>query len=134
MAHIFAIHVAHLTTGQYFPLAQKVPRYCYHSVQSAPLRYNCTSGMRVGAKAVECLSLLKEARAVHFYRDYPKVHLLCNYSLFVLYTSMSRYNIPTASNQALFRTCMSLPFLTLMNMNLAIAASARSITSSHSGA
>ncbi|XP_024375504.1 uncharacterized protein [Physcomitrium patens] len=43
LAHIFAIHVAHLTTG-----------------------------MRVGAKAVECLSLLKEARAVRFYRDYPK--------------------------------------------------------------
>ena len=29
--------------------------------------------MRVGAKAVECLSLLKEARAVGFYRDYPQV-------------------------------------------------------------
>lgn len=32
--------------------------------------------MRVGAKAVECLSILKDSRAVHFYRDYPKVHHL----------------------------------------------------------
>lgn len=40
--------------------------------------------MRVGAKAVECLSLLKEARAVHFYRDYPKVRLLTDHALSVL--------------------------------------------------
>jgi hypothetical protein len=43
LAHIFAIHVAHLTTG-----------------------------MRVGAKAVERLSIVKKSRAVHFYRDYPQ--------------------------------------------------------------
>jgi len=43
LAHIFAIHVAHLTTG-----------------------------MRVGAKAVERLSVVKKSRAVHFYRDYPQ--------------------------------------------------------------
>ncbi|KAG0595308.1 hypothetical protein M758_UG157700 [Ceratodon purpureus] len=55
LAHIFAIHVAHLTTG-----------------------------MRVGAKAVECLSLLKEARAVRFYRDYPEVHIRTNHALSVL--------------------------------------------------
>jgi hypothetical protein len=44
LAHIFAIHVAHLTTG-----------------------------MRVGAKAVERLSVVKKSRAVHFYHDYPQV-------------------------------------------------------------
>jgi hypothetical protein len=30
-------------------------------------------GMRVGAKAVERLPVVKKSRAVHFYRDYPQV-------------------------------------------------------------
>eukprot|EP00897_Mesotaenium_endlicherianum_P010123 jgi/Mesen1/9139/ME000058S08634 len=42
LAHLFAVHVAHLTTG-----------------------------MRVGAKAVGALAPLRNARAVAFYRDYP---------------------------------------------------------------
>ena len=59
---------------------------------------NCTSGMRVGAKAVECLSLLKEARAVHFYRDYSEVQLLCNYTLFVLYALVGEFELPAFSS------------------------------------
>lgn len=43
IAHIFAVYVAHLTTG-----------------------------MRVGAKALDCLSILKESKGVHFYRSYPE--------------------------------------------------------------
>lgn len=111
-----------------FASRSKAPRYCHYTVQSATLRYNCTSGMRVGAKAVECLSLLKEARAVHFYRDYPKVHHL--FIVCLLYLN----ELIQALIQVLFRTFMSSPFLTLRNMNLAIAASARSTTSSYSGA
>lgn len=42
LAHVFAIHVGHLSAG-----------------------------MRVGAKAVTCLPGLQKARAVSFYRDYP---------------------------------------------------------------
>lgn len=38
------------------------------------------TGMRVGAKAVECLPILKEARAVSFYRDYPQVLIRGNLS------------------------------------------------------
>lgn len=43
LAHMFAIYVAHLTTG-----------------------------MRIGAKALDCILVLKEAKAVGFYRDYPE--------------------------------------------------------------
>eukprot|EP00850_Spirogloea_muscicola_P013088 SM000087S23370 [mRNA] locus=s87:369835:371025:+ [translate_table: standard] len=42
LAHIFAVHVAHLTTG-----------------------------MRVGARAIGSLPRLVQAKAVSFYRDYP---------------------------------------------------------------
>ncbi|KAJ7545879.1 hypothetical protein O6H91_08G014700 [Diphasiastrum complanatum] len=42
IAHIFAVHVSHITTG-----------------------------MRIGSKAVECLPFLTRAKAVSFYRDYP---------------------------------------------------------------
>lgn len=43
IAHIFAIYVTHLTTG-----------------------------MRVGAKALDSIVVLKKAKAVSFYRDYPQ--------------------------------------------------------------
>ncbi|GAQ82606.1 hypothetical protein KFL_001170110 [Klebsormidium nitens] len=43
LAHIFALHVTHLT-----------------------------SGMRIGSKALELLPLMREAQAVRFYRDYPE--------------------------------------------------------------
>ncbi|KAH7286211.1 hypothetical protein KP509_33G063700 [Ceratopteris richardii] len=46
LAHIFALYVTHLTTG-----------------------------MRIGAKALDCLSILKETKAVRFYRDYPPVFI-----------------------------------------------------------
>lgn len=82
--------MAHLTTGEHL-LTLGVNVY-ERIFQNLPLNANSPNlicnvfrcfknlttlivltGMRVGAKAVECLSLLKEARAVRFYRDYPKV-------------------------------------------------------------
>lgn len=43
LAHIFAVYVTHLTTG-----------------------------MRIGAKALDCIPVLKQAKGVSFYRDYPQ--------------------------------------------------------------
>ncbi|MCO5596549.1 hypothetical protein L7F22_050614 [Adiantum nelumboides] len=43
LAHIFAVYVAHLTTG-----------------------------MRIGTKALDCLTMLKHSKAVRFYRFYPQ--------------------------------------------------------------
>ena len=32
--------------------------------------------MRIGAKALDCLPVLKQAKGVNFYRDYPEVSMI----------------------------------------------------------
>lgn len=71
LAHIFAVYVTHLTTG-----------------------------MRIGAKALDCVSVLKQAKGVSFYRDYPQ-HVTDPLKVFIAAVNKVADFVPTSEGQEL---------------------------------
>ena len=50
--------------------------------------------MRIGAKALDCLPVLKQAKGVNFYRDYPEVSMSdCNLVLELIMTQEEDQNL-----------------------------------------